>query len=580
MIDMSDQLSDLPVELIHQILDGISTFDILTHVSFVNKRLRSISLQYHRFRFDLTRSFNKKRQFEQHCTQLFHVSSQVVSLALANSDDATMPAKIACFFSQFMSINITFSILRVLSLSHVDHDIWQSFNARRSSFVALRSVSLSCVNDEECVTPLFISTILTELLFFSSLLDHLSLRTFYYPPPSATIDSLRMWDKSSIKILTLDNIQIDWQSLLSVTPLLQSYTSTVDCSSSLPNIHLLPPVHLQRLSITVDNILLASIERLLSLIESLTHFTLIAENVGVEWTDGDRWARLLKNITVFKFHFTFLRYSLGRKPLDLQSFQTSFWLVEKKWYVTHDWCIEWGHALLYSNPYCLDWYPFDDMKGTFITASTSPEPMSFLPVKHLSTCEWSPSNNVLLHRCRHVHDLSVTAACLDNCLSWRYVFIQLNTAIITSLVIDTSTIGTSTGAAVQEMCSLPAVKSLRVSVSILKTLLGCHWPRITHLSIVWGSDPLPKLIDENQVESLCRSFTHLQQLEFARPFIDNVPQLLNTMMTTLTHVRIDHWTSITAADDRFISQQWLEQNTELRHFHYSCSENNRVDLWL
>jgi hypothetical protein len=185
-----------------------------------------------------------------------------------------------------------------------------------------------------------------------------------------------------------------------------------------------------------------------------------------------------------------------------------------------------------------------------------------------------------LHRYKNINDVSVTATCLDYDLSWRYAFSQLNTATITCLKIDTSLIRTSTDAAVQWMCSLPSVKSLRVSVSILKMLLGYHWPRITHLTIIWGSDRLPKLIDENQVKSLCHSFTHLQQLEFTRSFIDNVSELLNSMMTTLTHVRIDHLPPITATDDRFISQQWLERNTKLRNFHYSCGENNQVDLWL
>ena len=577
---MSDQLSLLPAELIHQILDEIPTFDILTHVSFLNKRLRTISLHYHRFRFDLTRSFSKKRQFEQHCAQLVHLSSQVVSLTLANDDDATMPAKIACFFSQSVFTNMSFSNLRVLSLSHVDHSVWQSFKARRSSFVALTSISISCVQDEEPVTRLFISTILNELLFFSSALDHLALRAFNDPPQWITIDPRRTLTTSAVKRVTLDNIQMDWRSLLSVTPRLQSFTSTVNCISLIYLIQLSPPVHLQRLSITVDNILLATIERLLSSTKSLTHFTLIAKNIDEKWADGGQWARLLPTVTVFKFHFTFTEYVLGRKPLDLQSFETSFWLVEKKWYVTLDSGIQWGHALLYSNPYCLDWYPFHEMMGTFVTASTSPEPTSFLRVKQLETADWLPSNDILLHRCTHVNDLEVSASSLDYSLSWRYVFAQLNTAIITSLTINTTMIGSSTDAVVQWMCSLPSVKTLRLSVGILKMLLGYHWPRITHLTTTWGSDRLPKRMDEQQVDSLCRSFTHLQQLNFNRSFIDNVSQLLNSMMTSLTHVHIDHGYPITANDDRFISQQWLERNTKLRNFHYSCDASNRVDLWL
>jgi CRP-like cAMP-binding protein len=165
---MSDQLSVLPVELIHRILDEIATFDILTDVCFVNKRLRAISLNYPRFRFDLTRSFDKKRQFDEHCTQLVHLSSQVVSLTLANDGDATMPVRIAYFLSQFMGIDAPFSNLRSLSLSHVDLGVWQSLKVRRSSFFALTSISISLIKREKYVTTLFVSTTLVELLSFSS----------------------------------------------------------------------------------------------------------------------------------------------------------------------------------------------------------------------------------------------------------------------------------------------------------------------------------------------------------------------------------------------------------------------------
>src|ERR1700730_11687753 len=104
---MSDQLSKLPVELINKILDDVSTFDILTSVCLVNKRLRIVSFAYPRFRLDLTRSFSKKKQFGKLCTQLVYLSSQVVSLMLSNEDDTTIPAKIAYFCSRSITVNST-----------------------------------------------------------------------------------------------------------------------------------------------------------------------------------------------------------------------------------------------------------------------------------------------------------------------------------------------------------------------------------------------------------------------------------------------------------------------------------------
>ena len=577
---MSDQLSILPVELIHRILDEIPTFDILTDVCFVNKRLHVISLNYPRFRFDLTRPFDKKRQFDRHCSQLVHLSSQVVSLTMANDGDATLPAKIARFFSQTMSSNITFSHLRFLSLSHVDRGVWESFNARSSSFFALTSISISFIEDEECASPALVSTILNELLFFSSSIQQLSLKAFYYVPERVTIDSSGTCRTSSITHLNLDKIDVEMQSLLPMTPLLRSFTSTAHCSQIVSNIHLLPPVHLQRLSITVDGIILAKIETLLLLMKHLTHFTLIADNVDKGWANGDKWARLLTSITTFKFKFTFRSNVFRRKPFDLQSFQTSFWLAEKRWYVTFDSCTEHHHSLLYSNPYCLDRYPFDQMIGTFVTKSTSPEPTSFDHVTQLDTFDWLLLSSTLLRRCTHVDDLFSSPTNLNSKLDWRYVIAELNTSIITDLCLDASEATISIAATVQLLSSLSSVRSLRVSVSILKMLLGHDWSRITRLGIIWGSDRLPKLLDQNQVDFLCRSFARIEYLEFARSFIDDIAQLLNSMMMTLTHVYIDHLPPITPDDDRFISSQWLERNTQLHSFHYSCDEENRVHLWL
>src|SRR5689334_11229734 len=102
---MSDPFSKLPVELIHKILDDVSTFDILTSVCFLNKHFRIVSLAYPRFRLDFTRSFNKKKQFDKLCTQLVSLSSQIISLTLSNVDDAFIPTKITYLFSRSITVN-------------------------------------------------------------------------------------------------------------------------------------------------------------------------------------------------------------------------------------------------------------------------------------------------------------------------------------------------------------------------------------------------------------------------------------------------------------------------------------------
>lgn len=580
---MSDTLSKLPVEIIYRILDEVSTCDILNHVCYVNQRLRAISLHYRRFHFDLTCPSNtKRRQFDKQCAQLVRFSSQVVSLTLAHDEDATVSAKIARFFSQAMFIHTNFSNLRSFSLSHVDPGIWQSFKLHRSSFLALTSISISIsfINDDEYVTSLFISTAVTELLLFSSTLLHLTVKAYNSPPVQVTIVPSQMSTASSITHLTLGKIEVDLQTLLLVAPHLHSYTSTANVSDMLYNIHQLSPVHLQRLSITVEDIPLVHIERLLSSMKLLTHFTLIADGVDIEWVDGNRWARLLAPITTFKFVFTFYLDALGDEPLNLQSFQTNFWLLEKQWYVTFDSCVHGFQSLLYSAPYCLGCYPFRDMTGTFATKSTGPEQTSFLHATELKVVDCLSTDEALLRRCAKLNALGINAARLQCSFKWPDLIPLLNTSTITCVTLDTVAMTTSIDATVHLLNILPSVRSLRVSVSLLKRLLGYNWPHITRLDIIHGLDRLPKLFDRNQLDSLCRSFTHLQQFDFARSFFDNVAQLLNSMMFTLSHVYILHSPPITTDDEQFISHEWLKRNTKLRHFHYSCDRKNTVHLWL
>jgi hypothetical protein len=287
-----------------------------------------------------------------------------------------------------------------------------------TSFIALTSISINFITDKEASTPLFASIILMELLFFSSSLKRLSLGKFNYPPDMATIDPSRTLTASSIEHLSLYNIGIDLKSLFAVTPALVSLTSTVDYSQLIKNIDQQPSANLQRLSITFDNVTLDKIERLLSSMTHLTHFTLVADNVQKDMANGDRWAQLLSTTTTFQFKFSFCKNAFIQKPLDLHSFHTSFWLVEKKWYVTHDCCIDSRYSLLYSNPYCLDWYPFDDMIGTFVTESTGPELTSFFHVKHLDVSQRLLVNNTLFRRCTHVYSLGLTATNFNQSRSW------------------------------------------------------------------------------------------------------------------------------------------------------------------
>jgi hypothetical protein len=98
---MSDYLTRLPTELIYRILENVPLVDILSSVSLVNKRLRSVSLICPRSQLDFSCvniSMNKS-QFDSICTQMLYSTSQVVSLTLFDENDLMTSVKNDRFFS-------------------------------------------------------------------------------------------------------------------------------------------------------------------------------------------------------------------------------------------------------------------------------------------------------------------------------------------------------------------------------------------------------------------------------------------------------------------------------------------------
>jgi hypothetical protein len=571
---MSNQLSQLPVELLFQILDHVSIFDILLNICLVNKQLRTISLAYPRFQLNLNDCFNKKKQFDQLSRQLINRSSQIISLTIENEYyDATSPI-IDNFFSKCIIMNRNFSRLCSLTLCDVNSKIWNFIKTQLTSWITLTAISINFITESK--TPLTASIILHELLFFSSSLKSLSLATWNYPVEIVTIDYNRT---SSIEYLYLDYIGIDLQSLFKAVPLLLSFTVINDYNHLIEIIDEHPFTNLQRLSITFDKVTLNKIERLLTSMPCLTHFKLLADDVLEDLANGDKWAQLLSRIKIFKFIFNFHQNAFRLKPFYLHSFHKNFWLIEKKWYVTYDWCIDTHHRLLYSNSYCLNDYPFNKMIGTFVTESTDPQLTTFPHIKHLDVSHRLLVNNTLLRRCTHISNLCLTTSNLNEILSWQYAITYLDSTKITYLKIDTSDTETSLNTTAQFVHDLPCLRSLHVSVTILRSLLRYNWPQIFYLWIVWGSDRSSKLLKQNEIDLFSSSFSNLQQFRLARCFIDDIPRLINGMMMTLSYLSIENIPQISADADGFISYQWIKQNTKLRNIEYLCDESNNVHIW-
>lgn len=170
---MIDYLSDLPVELFEKILDDIPSFDILSSLCLVNKGLRSLSLNYSRFQINFN-CLKKKKKFNSFYVYLSPLSSRIVAISLSDSNDDTLPNKIDYFFLQLNITHHTFTNLRSLTLSHVDHDMWRSIKTYVKSFVSLTVLSIDSTDvfQKRCekiyigfVKRFIISIVITQVSF-------------------------------------------------------------------------------------------------------------------------------------------------------------------------------------------------------------------------------------------------------------------------------------------------------------------------------------------------------------------------------------------------------------------------------
>lgn len=55
------------------------------------------------------------------------------------------------------------------------------------------------------------------------------------------------------------------------------------------------------------------------------------------------------------------------------------------------------------------------------------------------------------------------------------------------------------------------------------------------------------------------------------------------MSMTVSNVMLEHPINVTPTtymNHEFITQEWIEQNTRLHNFIYSCNKRNYISIWL
>jgi hypothetical protein len=125
---------------------------------------------------------------------------------------------------------------------------------------------------------------------------------------------------------------------------------------------------------------------------------------------------------------------------------------------------------------------------------------------------------------------------------------------------------------------------IAVPIALLKLLYVYHWPNITNISIFENFSFVVATqhdLTTNEIDTLFRSFSHVKQINLAIDIFFSLSRFLNNMPMTVSNVAITQPVNVTRATyAEFITREWLEQNTQLHNFSYSCDEQNFVNIWL
>jgi hypothetical protein len=422
------------------------------------------------------------------------------------------------------------------------------------------------------------SNILSELLFFSPSLERLSVKMSNYSDEEVKIRPQSPTILSSVQYFHLEDISIDLSSLFFVVPMLHTLeVRFYNLVWAFSNIHP-QPLHLQRLRIHLWFNRWTRMVYLLSSFPRLTYLTVIGENLGIGMADGFAWAQLLKDIEHFEFSLQFHWIGYVEQSFVLESFRTKFWLEEKKWFVTYDQNLTDDYSILYTNSSSVSNYPSHSMIGLILSESTGSQPTSF-PHVHCLTINYQNVKRALLHRYTHITELKLSQIDTTFPPTFKDLITYLDTSRIITCSVSSEWIGKSPHELTEFLRSLPRLRTLSVSVYVLNYLYRHRWPDIIHLRIENNDEDNFQLLSSNEINTLYRSFTHIERLDIHSESVIDLPRFLNRIKRkTLTEIIIRQQRKV--RNEHLITREWIEQNTELQHFHYARDAMNSViSLW-
>lgn len=485
--------------------------------------------------------------------------------------------KNALFFSRFSIIDRTFPNLRLLTLTYIEYDTWCLFKTRFPPFIVTLSIYLCQPSNTEACSQMTSAT-LSELLFLSPSLQRLSAKMDGFMDANVKIHPPNSAIYSSVQYFHLVFIPIDLLSLLSAAPMLHTFegsfeTPDLKFGRTHPRLFYLQQLQIEQWAMTWTEM-----AALLSLFPRLAYLAVIAENVNSDMADGFAWTQLLQQIKHFQFVFRFSYNVFQQQPLNLDSFRTKFWLEEKKWFVTYDRSLNpIDCSMLYTISPSIIYYPPHERIERAVSESTISEPISFQHV-HCLRINDHYLKYPLLHQYTHITDLTLAQVTTKFPTTLKDLMDRLDTSQIITCTIGPEWSRNSSYEHIDFLHSLPRLRCLKVSPVNLRHLFLHEWPHIIRLTIENDFESRDHVLSSNDINALCHSFPYIEQLNIHLLSVTDLPQLLNRMKMTLTDIIITQPHKVN--NEQFITREWIERNTELRKFHYTCTYEICVALWL
>ncbi|CAF3144840.1 unnamed protein product [Rotaria socialis] len=294
------------------------------------------------------------------------------------------------------------------------------------------------------------------------------------------------------------------------------------------------------------------IEQLLDLTTKLIHFAIAACKIFNDVVDGIAWERILSKIITFKFSFMFDDSVWTKKSIRLDSFRTPFWLEKKN--------------------------------GDIIIESTGPQDFSFSNINQLRVYWKSPMNNELIRRFTHVQQLYVNDSEKSFCMMLADIIPYLDLSTIITFIIANYYTEINIDIFIRLVCRISHLRIIGASITLLKLLCIYHWANISILKIFdqyEGGIVTKYDLTLNEIGALFRSFSHVKQIHFMHDDIYNLSVFLNNISMTVSNVVLEHRVNITPTTySKFLTREWLEQNTQLHNFSYSCDKHKLISIWL